>query len=61
MGQIDSKFLSAISASFKAYNKTGGARSTKKLIPIHKFISEIVLGKLGKNFTIKSLGIGDGK
>lgn len=61
MGQIDDKFLSAVSASFKAYNKTGGARSTKKLIPIHKLISEIVLSKLGKNFAIKSLGIGDGR
>ena len=61
MIKIDDKFLSAINASFKAYNKKGGARSTKKLIPIHKFISETVLNKLGKNFTIKSLGIGDGK
>ena len=61
MIKIDDKFLSAIDASFKAYNKKGGARSTKKLIPIHKFISETVLNKLGKNFTIKSLGIGDGK
>lgn len=61
MGQIDNKFLSAISESFKAYNKKGGARSTKKLIPIHKFLSETVLNKLGKNFTIKSLGVADGK
>lgn len=61
MGQIGSKFLSAISASFKAYNKKGGARSTKKLVPIHKFLSEIILNKLGKSFSIKSLGIGDGK
>jgi len=61
MGQIDNKFLSAISASFKAYNKKGGARSTKKLKPIHKFLSEAILRKLGKGFSIKSLGIGDGK
>ena len=61
MGQIDNKFLSAISESFKAYNKKGGARSTKKLIPIHKFLSETILNKLGKNFTIKSLGVADGK
>ncbi|MDD4477153.1 MAG: hypothetical protein PHY40_03275 [Patescibacteria group bacterium] len=61
MGQIGSKFLSAISASFKAYNKKGGARSIKKLVPIHKFLSETILNKLGKSFSIKSLGIGDGK
>jgi len=61
MGQMGSKFLSAISASFKAYNKKGGARSTKKLVPIHKFLSETILNKLGKSFSIKSLGIGDGK
>lgn len=61
MGKIDNKFLSAISDSFKAYNKKGGARSTKKLIPIHKFLSEIILGKIGKSFVIKSLGVGDGK
>ncbi|MFA5175528.1 MAG: hypothetical protein WC430_03900 [Patescibacteria group bacterium] len=58
---MGSKFLSAISASFKAYNKKGGARSTKKLVPIHKFLSETILNKLGKSFSIKSLGIGDGK
>ncbi|MBF8280462.1 MAG: hypothetical protein HW383_235 [Candidatus Magasanikbacteria bacterium] len=61
MGQIDKQFLAAIGESFKAYNKKGGARSTKKLIPIHKFISEKVLNRLGKKFSIKSLGIGDGK
>lgn len=61
MENIQSKFLSAIKDSFIAYNKKGGARSTKKLIPIHKFLSGMILGKLGKNFIIKSLGIGDGK
>jgi len=61
MGQIENKFLFAISESFKAYNKKGGARSTKKLIPIHKFLSETVLNKLGEKFTIKSLGVADGK
>lgn len=54
-------FLSAINSSFVAYNKRGGARSTKKLIPIHKFLSEAILSKLGKNFKMKSFGIGDGK
>lgn len=61
MDKIKNNFLSAIGASFLAYNKKSGARSNKKLIPVHKFLSEAVLSKLGKNFTIKSLGIGDGK
>ena len=55
------KFLKAINDSFVAYNKKGGARSNKKLIPIHKFISESILSKLNKNYSVKSLGIGDGK
>lgn len=61
MDIIQNKFLQAISASFSAYNKKGGARSNKKLIPIHKFLSEIIYGKLKKGYSIKSLGIGDGK
>ena len=55
------KFLSAINSSFVAYNKRGGARSPKKLIPIHKFLSEVILSKLGKDFTMKSFGVGNGK
>jgi len=54
-------FLLAINDSFNAYNKKGGARSTKKLIPIHKFLAEKITDKLGKDFFIKSLGINDGK
>lgn len=61
MDNIQNKFLTAINSSFVAYNKKGGARSNKKLIPIHKFLSEIILGKLKKGYSIKSLGIGDGK
>lgn len=61
MDNIQNKFLKAINASFAAYNKKGGARSNKKLIPIHKFLSETTLGKLKSGYSIKSLGIGDGK
>ncbi|MEK7103870.1 MAG: hypothetical protein AAB842_00535 [Patescibacteria group bacterium] len=61
MNNIQDKFLSAISESFLAYNKKGGARSTKKLVPIHKFLSETISSIIGKSFTIRSLGIGDGK
>ena len=58
---LDDKFLKAINLSFSAYNVDGGARSNKKLIPIHKFLSEEILKKLKSGYVIKSLGIGDGK
>ncbi len=61
MNNIQNKFLSAINESFLAYNKKGGARSNKKLIPIHKFLAEMVANRTGKGFIIKSLGVGDGK
>lgn len=61
MDKTQNKFLKAISTSFAAYNKNGGARSTKKLIPIHKFLSEIILEKLKRGYSVKSLGVGDGK
>ncbi len=53
--------MSAIKKSFAAYNKKGGARSTKKLVPIHKFLSQVVFDEIGDDFLIKSLGIGNGK
>ena len=61
MDNLQNKFIKAINASFSAYNKKGGARSNKKLIPIHKFLSETILRKLKNKYSIKSLGIGDGK
>ena len=61
MDNLQDKFIKAINASFAAYNKKGGVRSNKKLIPIHRFLSEIILKKLKKGYSIKSLGIGDGK
>ena len=61
MNDIQNKFLKAIYLSFIAYNKKGGARSNKKLIPIHKFLAETISKKLEKGYSIKSLGIGDGK
>lgn len=61
MDNTQNKFLKAINDSFAAYNKKGGARSNKKLIPIHKFLSETILRKLKKGYSVKSLGVGDGK
>ena len=53
--------MKATRASFIAYNKKGGARSNKKLIPIHKFLSETILKKLKNGYSIKSLGTINGK
>lgn len=61
MNNTQNKFLSAVNASFLAYNEKGGARSNKKLIPIHKFLSKEISNKLGQKFITKSLGVGDGK
>jgi len=60
MDNIQKNFLVAISKSFIAYEQNG-ARSNKKLVPIHRFLAEMVAIKVGKGFTIKSLGFGDGK
>jgi len=48
-------FLKAISKTFRAYN-TFGARSNKKLIPIHKWFADIIESKLGKGYAVRSLG-----
>lgn len=61
MKNIKQNFLVAIKKSFVAYNKKGGARSPKKLVPIHKFFAETILKNLDQNYSVKSFGIGDGK
>lgn len=48
-------FLNAISKTFCAYN-TFGARSNKKLIPIHKWFADIIESKLGKGYAVRGLG-----
>jgi len=60
MTTLSSEFLKVMDQSFKAYNKSG-ARSPKKLLPIHQFLSKVILKNLNNNYSIKSLGIGDGK
>ncbi|HRV32051.1 MAG TPA: hypothetical protein P5241_00430 [Candidatus Paceibacterota bacterium] len=54
---ITTSFLKAISAAFLAYNKFG-ARSNKKLLPIHKWFAEIIESKLTKDYSVRSLGKG---
>lgn len=48
-------FLKAISKTFRAYNAYG-ARSNKKLIPIHKWFANVIESKLGEGYSVKSLG-----
>lgn len=57
MENIKQEFLKAISETFQAYNKYG-ARSNKKLIPIHSWLANVIGKRLGKNYTIRSLGNG---
>ncbi len=55
--EIGNTFLQAISASFKAYNKHG-ARSNKKLIPIHSWFAKTINKNTEKSYTVMSLGSG---
>lgn len=50
-------FLKAISETFKAYNESG-ARSNKKLIPIHKWFAKYLENNIGKRYSVMSLGNG---
>ena len=52
---MKNSFLKAISKTFRAYN-TYGARSNKKLIPIHKWFADVIENKLGKGYVVRSLG-----
>lgn len=61
MGKLETTFLESISAGLDAYNAPGGSRSNKKLIPIHGFLSDVLSAQLGKKYSIRSLGIGDGR
>jgi hypothetical protein len=50
-------FLNAIKDTFYAYNKYG-ARSNKKLIPIHTWFAKEIISELGDGYSSRSLGIG---
>src|SRR3989338_7962860 len=54
---VNSSFLKAIAETFKAYNESG-ARSNKKLIPIHKWFAKYLETTLGKGYSVMSLGNG---
>lgn len=48
-------FLNAIKDTFHAYNKYG-ARSNKKLIPIHTWFANEIISGLGNDYSSRSLG-----
>jgi len=50
----------AIEASYKKYI-LHGARSNKKITPLHSFIARTIQGKLGNNYEVSALGFGTGK
>lgn len=53
--KIDKSFLDAMSSTFNAYNQSG-ARSNKKLIPIHTWFGDLIEKSLGKDYAVRSLG-----
>jgi hypothetical protein len=57
---MKNKFLQSLEEGYKNYLLVH-ARSPTKIIPMHKCISNIIKQKLGNDFTIKSMGIGDNK
>lgn len=52
--KIEKSFLNALYNSFKAYN-TYGARSNKKLIPIHTWFAKTIISNLGDKYSCNSL------
>lgn len=57
---IKEKFIKSLEEGYKNYLLVH-ARSSSKIIPMHRCISKILKEKLGKNFTIKSMGFGDNR
>ncbi|MDO8610190.1 MAG: hypothetical protein Q7R95_06570 [bacterium] len=57
MNTLQKNFLQALTETFKAYNEFG-ARSNKKLIPIHSWISKTINEHLNGEFVVNSLGTG---
>ncbi len=57
MNNLQKNFLQALTKTFNAYNEFG-ARSNKKLIPIHSWISKTINDLLNGEFDVNSLGNG---
>ncbi len=60
--KIKEKFKKSLEEGYKKYLSVH-PRSSEKIIPMHKCLSEIILSKLNekKGYTIKSMGIDDNK
>ncbi len=56
----NTEFLNVVASSFKKYLETG-SRSNAKLKILHGEIAKDIKERLGSEFTIFSLGIGNGK
>ena len=54
-------FLDAIGESFRQYDTLGGARSTRKLVPIHGWFADRILRNLGAGYAVSALGMGGEK
>ncbi|HPO11763.1 MAG TPA: hypothetical protein PLM63_04215 [bacterium] len=57
---IKQKFIDSLEEGYKKY-LTIHPRSSQKVLPMHKCISEILKDSLGGEYEIKSLGMGDNK
>jgi len=57
---IKEKFIKSLEEGYKNYLLVH-ARSSSKIIPMHKCLSEILEEKLDNDFVIKSMGVGDNK
>jgi hypothetical protein len=60
MSNLKEKFRKSLEDGYKKYLSVH-PRSSEKILPMHKCISEIILSKFGNGFTIKSMGIADNK
>ena len=55
-----SEFLKAIGESLNSFQRHG-ARSNRKLIPLHSCLARFISAALGSEYSVRSLGIGDDK
>lgn len=54
-------FLNVIQESFDKFIESGSSRSNSKLKPLHGYFAKRISDSLGPEYSVKSLGFGDGK
>ena len=57
---FEKKFLKATGDSLALYQEHG-ARSNRKLFPVHGCIAKFILGELGNGYEVRSFGINDNR